>query len=63
MWKRPAAHIAASNPPSRPGAARRRGSRLGRFGYAEVRVEDVCVAAGMAKGSFYRWFESKGDAT
>jgi len=37
-------------------------SAFGRLGYAEVRVEDVCVAAGMAKGSFYRWFESKGDA-
>jgi len=35
---------------------------FGRLGYSEVRVEDLCVTAGMAKGSFYRWFESKGDA-
>jgi AcrR family transcriptional regulator/predicted DNA-binding transcriptional regulator AlpA len=31
-------------------------------GYAEVRVDDVCAAVGMAKGSFYRWFVSKDDA-
>ncbi len=31
-------------------------------GYAEVRVDDLCTAAGMAKGSFYRWFGSKDDA-
>jgi AcrR family transcriptional regulator/predicted DNA-binding transcriptional regulator AlpA len=31
-------------------------------GYADVRVDDLCAAAGMAKGSFYRWFASKDDA-
>lgn len=30
-----------------------------RFGYAEVRVDDVCRAAKIAKGSFYRHFTSK----
>jgi AcrR family transcriptional regulator len=30
-----------------------------RHGYADVRVEDVCEAAGVAKGSFYRHFASK----
>lgn len=30
-----------------------------RHGYAEVRVDDVCQAAGVAKGSFYRHFDSK----
>lgn len=28
-------------------------------GYSEVRVDDVCQAAGVAKGSFYRHFVSK----
>lgn len=30
-----------------------------RHGYGEVRVDDVCRAAGLAKGSFYRHFSSK----
>lgn len=30
-----------------------------RHGYADARVDDVCQAAGMAKGSFYRHFASK----
>lgn len=30
-----------------------------RYGYAEVRVEDVCQAAKLAKGSFYRHYGSK----
>jgi AcrR family transcriptional regulator len=30
-----------------------------RHGYADVRVEDVCEAARVAKGSFYRHFPSK----
>lgn len=30
-----------------------------RHGYAEVRVDDVCQAARVAKGSFYRHFNSK----
>ncbi|MGH9303439.1 MAG: TetR family transcriptional regulator [Acidimicrobiales bacterium] len=30
-----------------------------RRGYGEVRVDDVCRAAGIAKGSFYRHFPSK----
>jgi len=30
-----------------------------RYGYAEARVDDICQAADMAKGSFYRHFSSK----
>jgi AcrR family transcriptional regulator len=30
-----------------------------RRGYAGVNVGDICEAAGIAKGSFYRYFESK----
>jgi AcrR family transcriptional regulator len=30
-------------------------------GYDEITVEDVCHAAGMAKGSFYGYFHSKAD--
>jgi AcrR family transcriptional regulator len=33
-----------------------------RHGYAFVSVDDLCAAAGIAKGSFYRWFASKDDA-
>ena len=29
--------------------------------YSDVRVEDICAAAGLAKGSFYRYFNSKED--
>jgi AcrR family transcriptional regulator len=31
-------------------------------GYAFVSVDDLCAAAGIAKGSFYRWFASKDEA-
>jgi AcrR family transcriptional regulator len=31
-------------------------------GYAFVSVDDLCAGAGIAKGSFYRWFASKDDA-
>jgi AcrR family transcriptional regulator/DNA-binding transcriptional MerR regulator len=31
-------------------------------GYASVSVDELCAAAGIAKGSFYRWFTSKEDA-
>jgi AcrR family transcriptional regulator len=30
-----------------------------RLGYAEVTVDELCGAAGLAKGSFYRYFPSK----
>lgn len=30
-----------------------------RLGYAEVTVDEVCSGAGLAKGSFYRYFPSK----
>jgi AcrR family transcriptional regulator/DNA-binding transcriptional MerR regulator len=33
-----------------------------RHGYASVSVDELCAAAGIAKGSFYRWFSSKDDA-
>jgi AcrR family transcriptional regulator len=32
-----------------------------RHGYSEVTVDDVCRAAGIAKGSFYRYFAAKED--
>ncbi|MCU1488916.1 MAG: MerR family transcriptional regulator [Acidimicrobiaceae bacterium] len=32
-----------------------------RHGYSEVTIDDVCRAAGIAKGSFYRHFASKED--
>ena len=31
-------------------------------GHTVVSVDDLCAAAGIAKGSFYRWFASKDDA-
>jgi AcrR family transcriptional regulator len=32
-----------------------------RRGFAETSIDDICVAAGIAKGSFYRYFASKDD--
>jgi AcrR family transcriptional regulator len=32
-----------------------------RHGYAEVSIDDLCRAVGIAKGSFYRYFESKAE--
>jgi AcrR family transcriptional regulator len=32
-----------------------------RCGYAETSIDEICVAAGIAKGSFYRYFASKDD--
>ena len=34
---------------------------LARGSYADLRVEDVCAEAGLGKGSFYGYFESKRD--
>lgn len=56
--------VAASACPSSHADAGRRLLAAGveaftKRGYAEVRVDDVCHAAGVAKGSFYRHFSSK----
>lgn len=32
-----------------------------RYGYASVSVDDICAVAKVQKGSFYHFFESKGD--
>jgi|HubBroStandDraft_1064217.scaffolds.fasta_scaffold12711_4 AcrR family transcriptional regulator len=48
---------ARSSPASRLLDAGR--AAFNRHGYAEVRVDDVCQAARVAKGSFYRHFASK----
>src|SRR5664279_4876744 len=34
---------------------------LARGSYADLRVEDVCAEAGLSKGSFYGYFETKQD--
>ena len=57
------AHLRAvdpARPPSRLLAAAR--DAFARHGYEEVSVGDICVAAGLAKGSFYRYFSSKEEA-
>jgi AcrR family transcriptional regulator len=61
MWDQVlAAHIedaALSEPPARLVAAARQ--LFARDGYAGVNIADVCEAAGIATGSFYRHFETK----
>lgn len=67
--------VAPHPPPSRPGrtGGKRHANRLKRIealcdgaiplflehGLAMVRIDDVTTAAGVSKGSFYRYFESK----
>jgi len=61
MWDQVlAAHledVALSEPPARLVAAARRS--FARHGYTRVNVADICDAAGVATGSFYRHFETK----
>src|ERR1700677_578405 len=61
MWDQVlAAHLedaALSEPPARLVAAARRS--FARDGYARVNIADICDAAGIATGSFYRHFETK----
>jgi AcrR family transcriptional regulator len=49
--------IAPARPPARLLAAAR--DAFARHGYDGVSVSDICQNAGMAKGSFYRYFSSK----
>jgi AcrR family transcriptional regulator/predicted DNA-binding transcriptional regulator AlpA len=49
-----------ARPPAELVAAAR--TMFAQHGYAVVSVDDLCEAAGIAKGSFYRWFASKDDA-
>jgi AcrR family transcriptional regulator len=61
MWDKVLAEHARSNPAASP-AARLLEAGIAAFdrdGYADVRVEDVCREARLAKGSFYRHFPSK----
>jgi len=64
MWSAAmAAHIRRVQPAAPP--ADLLDAAAGAFaelGYGEVRVDDLCAAVGIAKGSFYRWFASKDDA-
>jgi AcrR family transcriptional regulator len=61
MWDQVvAAHlegVALSEPPARLLAAARRS--FAEHGYAGVNIADICDAAGVATGSFYRHFETK----
>ena len=50
-------HADADLPSTRLLSAARRA--FARFGYDTVNIEDLCVEAGMAKGSFYRYYASK----
>jgi AcrR family transcriptional regulator len=47
----------AKSPASRLAATAR--TIFSRKGYAETSIEDICSAAGIAKGTFYRFFASK----
>jgi AcrR family transcriptional regulator len=47
----------AASPAARLAATAR--TIFSRNGYADTSIEDICSAAGMAKGTFYRFFASK----
>jgi AcrR family transcriptional regulator len=53
-------HLEPAAPPAELVAAAR--EVFAERGYAFVSVDDLCAAAGIAKGSFYRWYASKDDA-
>jgi AcrR family transcriptional regulator len=61
MWEQLVEARVRTSEPSAPSARLLRSGidLFTRHGYAEVRVDDVCQAAGIAKGSFYRHFCSK----
>ena len=52
--------LAPAEPPAELLAAAR--TLFAEQGHTVVSVDDLCAAAGIAKGSFYRWFASKDDA-
>ena len=52
--------LGPAEPPAELLAAARR--LFAEQGYNVVSVDDLCAAAGIAKGSFYRWFASKDEA-
>lgn len=55
-----AAHFPSTSLPSPSDRLLEAGvAAFARHGYADVSVDDVCRAAGLAKGSFYRHFSSK----
>ncbi|HUY07682.1 MAG TPA: MerR family transcriptional regulator [Acidimicrobiales bacterium] len=55
-----AVHFPATSSPSLSDRLREAGmAAFARHGYADVSVDDVCQATGIAKGSFYRHFSSK----
>lgn len=55
-----AAHFPTTLSPSLSDRLREAGmAAFARHGYADVSVDDVCQATGVAKGSFYRHFSSK----
>ena len=55
-----AVHFPTTSSPSLSDRLREAGlAAFARHGYADVSVEDVCQATGIAKGSFYRHFSSK----
>ena len=52
--------LGPAEPPAELLAAARR--LFAEQGHTVVSVDDLCAAAGIAKGSFYRWFASKDEA-
>jgi AcrR family transcriptional regulator len=61
MWDEVIAPHLESNRPALVSARLVAAAReaFSRHGYAGVNVADICTAAGIAKGSFYRYFDSK----
>lgn len=61
MWSQLlAVHFPTTSSPSLSDRLREAGMvAFARHGYADVSVDDVCQATGIAKGSFYRHFSSK----
>lgn len=59
MWQGLVTTAASTQPDPRQRLVDAALSAFGRQQFAEVRVEDLCRAAGIAKGSFYRYFRAK----
>jgi AcrR family transcriptional regulator/predicted DNA-binding transcriptional regulator AlpA len=61
MWEEVLRRYFPDEGPSSPKATLTAAARalFAQRGYAETSIDDICARAGIAKGTFYRWFASK----